>query len=266
MQYMGKTYAMIYGRRSVRRYESAVDMDALKDAVDTALDGAASMPGCTKPTAQLLDGASAQSVFTGIMGHYGKVVAPAYMVVSARPAEGYLTQAGYVVEQMVLYLACLGYGTCWIGIPIDTGRVCELCPPPAGEKYVILLAVGRPAGETSLLRSVEGYRRKPMEEMILGEINAGWEGILQAARFAPSASNGQPWLFACREQGIDVYCAPGRGPIKKKFYNHLNRIDCGITIAHLDLAARHAGYDTAIGNAPKEGKLLPIARLHLRNH
>lgn len=273
MEYWEKAGAMIYGRRSVRRYAETVDMEALRKAVDTAWEGAAPLAGIAKPTVKLLEGQSAQSVFSGIVGHYGKVVAPAYIVVSAPPGEQNLVASGYVVEQMVLWLAGEGYGTCWIGIPVNTGRILEMSPLPPGVVYVILLAVGKPAEGTPLMRSVQGYQRKAMGEIVAGDIPPGWESILEAGRLAPSASNGQPWRFVCLPGGIDVYCQ-GPGPLKKMFYAHLNRIDCGIALSHLDLAAGMAGFASAAAlhaqgpaalfeKGKREGQMAPIARLRI---
>ena len=248
MQYDRETVSgMIYGRRSVRRYADTMDMEELKAAVDAGMRGAESLPGHTKPTVQVMDGDNAEGIFTGIMGHYGKVIAPAYLVVSARPEGQFFTQTGYVVEQLVLWLASEGYGTCWIGIPLNTGEILARCPLPEKEQYIILVAVGKPAAGTPLLRDVSGYKRKALEEMVTGEVRPEWEPILKAARIAPSASNGQPWHFVCKSEGIDLYCALARG-IKKRFYQHLNRIDGGIALSHLCLSAEHAGYDVTFEN------------------
>mgnify|MGYP000628050780 CR=1 FL=1 len=274
MQYdLHKIHDMIYGRRSVRRYADTVDMDELRETVDTGLTGASSLPGQEKPTVQVLDGVAAISAFTGIVGHYGKVEAPAYLLFSARPRGAYLTQAGYVGEQLVLWLASRGYGTCWIGIPINTRRLLAYNPLPAGETYIILMAVGKPAAGMPLLRDENGYKRRALEDMVTGEMRDEWQPVLEAGRIAPSASNGQPWHFACTAEGIELYCTLGRGLIKKKYYHHLNRIDGGIALAHLWLAARAAGFDVNLekingpaarmGNDIKDVKLLPIMGMRL---
>lgn len=274
MQYdRGTVHDMIYGRRSVRRYADAVDLGRLKTVVDMGLKGAAALPDCPKPTVQLMDGDYAESIFTGIMGHYGKVLAPAYLVVSARPEGPFFTQAGYVVEQLVLWLAAQGYGTCWIGIPLNTDEILKRCPLPEKEQYIILLAVGKPMGDTPLMRKVEGYQRREMQEMVTGEILPVYGPLLKAARLAPSASNGQPWHFVCKPEGIDLYCALGRGLIKKRYYHHLNRIDCGIALSHLCLAAWQAGCDTEFNKISgttvfakdkKKKKLTPIMGLRIK--
>ena len=274
MQYdLQKVHDMIYGRRSVRRYANTVDMDELKETVDAGLQGASSLPGQEKPTVQVLDGVAAISAFSGIVGHYGKVDAPAYLLFSARPQGDYHAQAGYVGEQLVLWLASQGYGTCWIGIPINTRRLLTYNPLPPGEKYIILMAVGKPAGDTPLLRDMRGYKRKALETMVTGEIRPEWMPVLEAARIAPSTSNGQPWHLACTGAGIDLYCALGRGLIKKKYYHHLNRIDGGIALAHLHLAAWAAGFDinlekingpaARMGKDIRDVKLMPIMGMRL---
>lgn len=268
-----KVYEMIYGRRSVRRYADALDMSELKAAVDTGLAGASSLPGQAKPTVQVLSAKAAASAFSGIVGAYGKVKSPAYLLFSAKPQKDYLTQAGYVGEQLALWLTSQGYGTCWIGIPLNTGRLIADNPLPPGETYIILMAAGKPAEGTSLLRDMQGYNRKALPEMVTGQIRPEWRPILKAARIAPSASNGQPWLFACKEEGIDLYCVLGRGPIQKKFYHRLNEIDGGIALAHITLAAWAAGYAenfkkingpaSLLGKDMEGKKLIPIMGISL---
>lgn len=268
-----KVHDMIYGRRSVRRYADNIDLGQLKELVDTGIEAAFSLPGCAKPTVQVLDGVAAISAFSGIVGHYGKVDAPAYFLFSARPQGDYLTQAGYVGEQLVLWLASRGYGTCWIGIPINTRRLLRYNPLPAKEKYIILMAVGKPAGDTTLLRDMQGYKRKTLEEMVTGEIRPEWRPLLEAARITPSASNGQPWHLACTGEGIDLYCVLGRGPVKKRYYHHLNKIDGGIALSHLCLAAWAAGFDmnlekisgpsARMGKDIQGGRLAPIMGIRL---
>lgn len=57
-------------------------------------------------------------------------------------------------------------------------------------------------------------------------------------RLAPSATNGQPWYFISKKDQIHLY---QKDPnfIKKFFYERMNKIDMGIALAHLWLAAEH---------------------------
>ena len=53
----------------------------------------------------------------GIFGDYGKTIhAPHFIVLTSRVGEGYLTDAGYRFEQMVLEATRRGLGTCWVGL------------------------------------------------------------------------------------------------------------------------------------------------------
>lgn len=64
-----------------------------------------------------------------------------------------------------------------------------------------------------------------------------WVSVsLEAARFAPSAVNRQPWGFDMQADGITVFVRT-RGPE----FNVSKRLDCGIAMLHLEVAAADSG-------------------------
>lgn len=53
----------------------------------------------------------------GMIGDYGKTIrAPHYIVLASREGDGYLADAGFRFEQMVLEATWRGLGTCWVGL------------------------------------------------------------------------------------------------------------------------------------------------------
>ena len=83
-------------------------------------------------------------------------------------------------------------------------------------KFVIMLAFGHPKGE-QLRHDRKEFKRKPMEQ-----ISDKADPRLEAARFAPSAVNSQPWYFTHEGDTIHVHCSRKGGPL-----------DIGIALAHL---------------------------------
>jgi nitroreductase len=53
----------------------------------------------------------------GLIGDYGETIrAPHYIVLTSREGDGYLTDAGFRFEQMVLEATQKGLGMCWVGL------------------------------------------------------------------------------------------------------------------------------------------------------
>ncbi|MCJ7680678.1 MAG: hypothetical protein MUP70_08135, partial [Candidatus Aminicenantes bacterium] len=81
------------------------------------------------------------------------------------------------------------------------------------------------------------HKRKSLDELVSGEIKVDWMRVaLDAARLAPSAVNRQPWRFKVENNSIAV----GMDSLKDN-YKVSKRLDCGITMLHLEIGARKAG-------------------------
>lgn len=146
---------------------------------------------------------------------------PQVIAVYSEEADGYLENAGFLFQQMDLYLQTLGLGVCWLGM----GRINpQTAPEVAGMKFVIMLAFGHPKGD-QLRHNLKGFHRKSLEK-----IADKADPKLEAARLAPSSINSQPWYFIHEGDTIHAYCA-SHGAIP-----HMNRIDMGIVLAHLYVA------------------------------
>lgn len=86
------------------------------------------------------------------------------------------------------------------------------------------------------------YRRKPLSKLVIGLKESEWpEWIklaLEAARFAPSRFNKQPWRFHVEKESIAV--AVNRGSIEIEAATS-ERLCCGIAMLHIESAALHCG-------------------------
>lgn len=148
-------------------------------------------------------------------------VPPQVITVYSEEAEGYLENAGFLFQQMDLYLQSLGLGVCWLGMGKPNPRT---APEVEGMKFVIMLAFGYPKGD-QLRHDPKEFKRKSLSQI------ADIEDIkLEPARLAPSSINSQPWYFVHDEDILHVFCA-GRAVA-----GHMNRIDIGIALAHLYIA------------------------------
>ncbi len=161
--------------------------------------------------------------------------APHYMAAFSEHKEGYLTNVGFMLQQMDLFLSASGIGSCWQALPKPKKEVLE----SSNLEFIILIAFGR-ANEHLYRENISEFKRKPLEE--ISEV-VGAEKIMEAARLAPFGS-GQSWFFTGNENIIHAYAKPGliMGLLAKKYVP----LDVGIALYHMKLAAEHFGRQAKI--------------------
>lgn len=163
--------------------------------------------------------------------------APHYLAVFSEVKDGYLSNVGFMLQQMDLFLSAKGLATCWQGIPTLKKEGLE----SSNLEYVILMPFGK-TSEQLHRTNISQFKRKPLKEIT--DIT-GADDLLEAARLAPSAGNGQPWFFTGDKNLIHAYSIePGfvKGLLTKKY----PPIDTGISIYHLKIAAEYLGKTTEI--------------------
>jgi len=214
-------YAAIFERKSIRRYSNeSVSEKALQDITNFISDTAIPLfPEIAFST---------DIVPLAEVGKLGTPKAPHFLLFYTGPGADstqHLLNAGFIIQQLDLYLHTLGLGRCWLGLARPKQREKD------GLAHCITLAFGYPEGELS--RTADDFKRKPLDQ-----ISHDNDPRLEAARLAPSAVNSQNWFFDADNQSIDVYMG-NTGAFKKKLYGSMNIIDIGIALAHLKLASLH---------------------------
>lgn len=160
--------------------------------------------------------------------------APYYIAIFSEAKEGYLTNIGFMLQQMDLFLSYKGLASCWQGIPSPKKEVLN----NSNLEFVIFIAFGKPEDPKSLHRTdVSQFKRKSLREIT--DIT-GADELLEAARIAPSATNSQPWFFTGDENLIHAYSIKP-GFIKSLMIKKYISIDLGIALCHLQVAAEHFG-------------------------
>ena len=151
--------------------------------------------------------------------------APHYLIISGAPAPYRELCAGFLFQQLDLYLSAQGLGTCWLGVA--KGR-----EKSEAKDDILSLCFGEAAEPQT--RTVAEFKRKA-----LAEIASGDDPRLEAARLAPSGLNAQPWYFIAQEGDIHVYQAVPR-KLRALLYD-LEELDVGIALCHLMLATEAQG-------------------------
>jgi len=222
-------YETIFKRKSIRNYDlTPLDEDTLND-ISNHLNNLEPLYDDIKLELKIISESDVNRRFMK--------KAPHYIAIFSENKEGYLTNVGFMLQQMDLLFSANGIGTCWQGIPKPKKEVLK----SSNLEYVIVIAFGKP-DEPLYRTSLSEFKRKPLHEM--SEVQ-GADEIVEAARLAPSATNSQAWFFAGDANMIHVYALkPGliRRLVAKKYIP----IDVGIALYHLKLAAEHFGKNPEI--------------------
>jgi len=156
------------------------------------------------------------------------VKAPHYLAFYSEEKSGSSLNAGFMLQQMDLFLSSAGLGSCWLGMakPSDKAK--------NGLDFVIMLAFGAP-GEPLHRKNLSEFKRRS-----LAEISKGADPRLEGARLAPSATNAQPWYFTAEGGKLTAY-RKKLNPVKAAVYKRLNQIDLGIALCHIDVESERLG-------------------------
>jgi nitroreductase len=240
--------AAIRQRISVRSYS---DGDVDSAVLGQLLRFASEIPHLTgtPPRVALISGVEAvNDVLTFMIGSYGLVQNAPHLLVGVmeEDSEEARVDLGYVLEQVVLEATRLGLGTCWITGSYDAERAGSALELTSDEVAAAVCALGYPTEKTLgslhtrlVRRLARGQKRKPLNEIVFSE---HWEvpwssqnpdlalvDMLEHARLAPSASNGQPWRFILEADKLTL------AVVRPSF------IDAGIVMSHVTVAWAAAG-------------------------
>ena len=108
----------------------------------------------------------------------------------------------------------------------------------------IMLAFGKT--DKSIYREAKRAKRLSISELcsFKTEVNDDMKKILDASRLAPSYLNSQPWRFVVYENRIHLFCKKAKTPFDS--LKTMKRIDVGITLANMYLAAEELWYYSEI--------------------
>lgn len=220
-------YEGIYLRKSIRTYQ----MEKLDDKI---LENLQSFTNHLK----MLD--DNQKVQFEIVEGSEKTKAPYYLVLSALAVEGYELNAGFLMQQIMLYIMTKGLGSCFMqyhNLPISKIE---------GFEPVIMLAFGKT--DQNLCREAAKAKRLKLKDICSFKnlVNEDIKRILNAGRLAPSSFNSQPWRFVAYENRIHLFCRKIKLPIRRNKRLKMQRVDVGIALANMYLAAEELWFYSEI--------------------
>ena len=243
----------IFKRKSIRKYsKDRVSKELMEEIGEQLLKITPLYDNIRYKGYLIEDGERFLDAFKGVVGNYGKVKAPHYIVVTSEEVEGYKENVGYAFEQLVLWLTGKGIGTCWIGAKLKREILEKYITIDNGQVPVILIAFGYAADINYFNIEMDpAYKRKHLEEIVEGKLDDTWEKIFQGVRRAPSGVNLQPWRFVLKNDKLHCYLR--ESSIIDKLANY-GKIDGGIALCHLHLMCRYYGIPLNFISEPGENK------------
>lgn len=158
------------------------------------------------------------------------VKAPYYLIISSTKDTGCYLNAGYLMEQVALYLTTKNIGTCFLGATRLSDKV-NINPEM---EHIITLAFGKS-------KSKGRPRLKKTKRLEEGEIvkykedvSEGVKKIINAGRLAPSSMNNQPWRFIAYRNRIHVFYK--KNVVKNTSLSSLKQIDIGAAVSNMLVA------------------------------
>jgi len=235
-------YDSMFARKSVRKFDPAPLGADILGELTAFMNDLVPMHGEIALEHVIVPGNDVRSPF--------RPKPPHYILIFSEPKEGYLVNAGFMMQQVDLFLSHRGIGSCWQLIPRPTkhGR------QSSSLDYIIAMAIGSPA-EPVHRQSRDEFDRKPNEKITS---ISGMNEIMDAVRLAPSGMNTQPWFFTGDATGmLHAYCTK-LNPLLKLVIHKMDEVSVGIAICHAWIAISHLGNvpeflidETARDNPPK---------------
>ena len=218
-------YETIFKRRSIRKY----DMTALPKETLTMVQDFAK-------TVKPLDAAIRYEfmyLVTEDVKNLLPIKAPHYICFYSEKKDNYLMNAGFLLQQIDLFLSANNLASCWLGMAKPVKQVKD---QHNGLEFVVMIAFGN---------SKEVIHREDTSKFTRNSINTitnivGAEELLEPVRLAPSASNSQPWFVNGNLTEL-VVSREKLNFIKAQLLGKMNQVDIGIALCHLWLSLEHQG-------------------------
>jgi hypothetical protein len=222
-------YEAIFRRKSVRKY----DMTPLSTTIIAELQKFASSVKSLDEKIKY----EFSYLSTNDVKNLLPLKAPHYICLYSEKKGNYLMNAGFLLQQIGLYLSANDLGSCWLGMAKPSKQVTKL---KNGLEFVIMLAFGN-SNEPVHRTNTSEFNRNSLSS--ISKI-VGADELLEPVRIAPSAANTQPWFFSGNADEITV-SREKLNLIKAPLYGKMNQIDIGIALTHLWLSLDHQGKSVA---------------------
>ncbi|WP_346880077.1 nitroreductase family protein [Clostridium sp. UBA3061] len=189
------------------------------------------------------------------LGTYGVIKgAMQYIGTTIKLVPMALEALGYELEAVILYLAHLELGTCWLGGTFNRKGFAKAMNIEEDEIFPIITPYGyastkKHMKEIVMRKMIKADQRKEWNQLFyindfqttLTKEKAGeLEVPLEMVRLGPSASNKQPWRILIKDNACHFYEYKQPG-YSDSFPYDIQRVDMGIAAAHFDFSVKEKG-------------------------
>ncbi len=218
-------YQAIFQRSSVRKYRMEPISDELLTRIGSFYEQIDPLFPGIETEIGIVENVAGRHLCRGFFG----LMAPYYLTIYSENRDRSEMNAGYIGEQISLYMLTLGIGSCFLGAVSLAGT-----PKHRSDKeLVIVMAFGFPA--TRLTRRVEDAKRLPIRDLcVYKDQPKSWmTEVIEAARLAPSAMNRQPWRFVVVGSRIHIFSK--KNGMDRPF--RLDEFNFGVMFSHIAIAS-----------------------------
>lgn len=186
------------------------------------------------------------------LGTYGVIKgAKQYIGTTIKLEPMALEALGYELEAVILYLAYIDIGTCWLGGTFNRKGFAKAMNIEKDEIFPIITPYGYAAEkkhikEIAMRKLIRADHRKEWDQLffknnfetpLIKEEAEDLKFPLEMLRLGPSASNKQPWRILLKENMCHFY--EYKEPGYSNFFSYdIQRIDMGIAAAHFDFSVK----------------------------
>ena len=154
------------------------------------------------------------------------VKAPHYLIISGQGIKGEEENAGFIGQQLMLWLDSHELGGVWLGGSRDATK-------DRSSSDIIVLAFGKTEGSPH--RTISEFKRKHISDIT----NSPNDECIKAVHLAPSGMNIQPWYLEKIGGKLLIYRQLLKPPMSLVY--KLTRVDMGIALCHYAVACEHFG-------------------------
>lgn len=219
---MKDLYEMIFKRKSIRKYDE--DLHVSKEELDKINEQLKEIEPLIKDIKIEFKIVKREET-TAKHGEY------CLLMYSENKAQ-YLLNAGYMLEQIDLFMASINIGACWYGMAKAKESNLD------GLDYVIMISFGK-SGAEDFRSNFLKTNRKDLKDIWKGKY---FIDIAKIVRYAPSACNSQPWIVQSNENKLIIYRKTKLISIMGSKQQYFNSIDMGIFLLFLDITLNKMNY------------------------
>lgn len=224
-------YEATFARKSVRSYLMESLSNQVLEGIRDYYQTTQGLFGGIETELAIIDNRKGQHKALGLFG----VNAPYYLALYSEEKDRAAMNAGYIMQQVILYLCSKGLGSCFSGMTL----VKKAIQKKNGKKLYALVGFGKSKG---------AYTRKPVEAKRLDmnelctykEVPRLWmKQLLEAARLSPSSMNSQPWRFVVYDNRIHIFSKKQRTDRLKRW----DELNFGIMFSNMIVVAEELWLD-----------------------